>query len=268
MAAVLGLDDDDADAACRRADGDVWVANFNAPGQVVIAGAPEAVAAAGAVAKTLGAKKVLPLPVGGAFHTPFMAPAREELRKAVGEATLRAPDVPVVANVDARPHTDEEEWGRLLSSQLTSPVRWRQSVQRMVEDGASILVELGPGGVLSGMAKRSAPGVGTRSVASPTDLDQLLETLSDPSAAAPQGHEGEHLHVHERLVVSPAAGLFKPAGRWEQMPDDAGIEVGELIGTVGGVEVRSAFAGTVMGILAIAGERITPSQPVVWLRAS
>ena len=178
MAAVLGLDDDDADAACRRADGDVWVANFNAPGQVVIAGAPEAVAAAGAVAKELGAKKVLPLPVGGAFHTPFMAPAREELRKAVAEATLREPDVPVVANVDARPHTDPDEWGRLLSAQLSSPVRWRQSVQRLAEDGVTLLVELGPGGVLTGMAKRSAPGVRTLSVSSPADLDHLLEALS------------------------------------------------------------------------------------------
>ncbi|MGD9798204.1 MAG: ACP S-malonyltransferase, partial [Acidimicrobiia bacterium] len=104
MAAVLGLDDDDADAACRRADGDVWVANFNAPGQIVIAGSAAAVADAAVVAKELGPKKVMPLPVGGAFHTPFMAPARDDLRKAVAEATLRAPDVPVVANVDARPN--------------------------------------------------------------------------------------------------------------------------------------------------------------------
>ena len=269
MAAIIGLDDDDADAACRRADGDVWVANFNAPGQVVIAGAPDAVLAAGAVAKDLGAKKVMPLPVGGAFHTPFMAQAQDELRKAVAEATLREPDVPVVANIDARPHTDPEEWARLLSAQLLSPVRWRQSVQRLVEDGVSMLVELGPGGVLTGMAKRIAPAVRRVSVSSPAELDQLLEVLAgEPPTPASTANEGEHLYIHERLVVSPTAGLFKRAGRWQELPDDAAIEVGELIGTVGGVEVRSAFAGTVMGILALEGERVTPSQPVVWLRAS
>ena len=86
MAAVLGLDDDEVEIACRRADSDVWVANFNAPGQVVIAGSPEGVASAAAHAKELGAKKVMPLPVSGAFHTPFMAPARDRLRKAIAEA--------------------------------------------------------------------------------------------------------------------------------------------------------------------------------------
>lgn len=90
MAAILGLDDDDVDAACRRADGDVWVANFNAPGQVVIAGSPDGVTAAGAIAKEMGAKKVMTLPVGGAFHTPYMGQARDELRKAIAEATIRA----------------------------------------------------------------------------------------------------------------------------------------------------------------------------------
>src|SRR5689334_20555958 len=97
MAAILGLDDDDCDAACRRADGDVWVANFNAPGQVVIAGSVEGVAAASAVAKEMGAKKVMQLAVGGAFHTPYMGHARDELRKAIAQATLREPDIPIVA---------------------------------------------------------------------------------------------------------------------------------------------------------------------------
>ena len=94
MAAVLGLDDEDVEIACRRADNDVWVANFNAPGQVVIAGSAEGVAAAGAVAKELGAKRVMPLPVSGAFHTPFMAPARDRLRKAIAEASPRDTEVP------------------------------------------------------------------------------------------------------------------------------------------------------------------------------
>src|SRR6476619_4780081 len=100
MAAVLGLDDDDVEIACRRADSDVWVANFNAPGQVVIAGSVEGVAAAGAVCKELGAKKVMPLQVSGAFHTPFMTAARDRLRKAIAEADPRDTEIPVVANVD------------------------------------------------------------------------------------------------------------------------------------------------------------------------
>ncbi len=101
MAAVLGLDDDQVEVACRRADSDVWVANFNAPGQVVIAGSPEGVAAAGAIAKELGAKKVMPLQVSGAFHTPFMAPARDRLRQAIAAASPRDTEVPVISNVDS-----------------------------------------------------------------------------------------------------------------------------------------------------------------------
>src|SRR4249919_2137891 len=110
MAAVLGLDDEDVEIACRRADDDVWVANFNAPGQVVIAGSSEGVAKASAIAKDLGAKRVMPLPVSGAFHTPYMAPARDRLRKAIAEANPRDTDVPIVSNVDALPHDRGDEW--------------------------------------------------------------------------------------------------------------------------------------------------------------
>jgi [acyl-carrier-protein] S-malonyltransferase len=263
MAAVLGLDDDDADAACRRADGDVWVANFNAPGQVVIAGATDAVAAAGAIAKELGAKKVMPLPVGGAFHTPYMAPARDDLRKAIAEATLRAPDVPVVANVDARPTDDPEEWARLLSAQLVSPVRWRHTVERLADDGVRTFVELGPGGVLSGMAKRIVPGLTNTSVATPDDLDHLLEILA--GTPAPVELTGEHLFAHERMVVSPAAGVFTLDLRFHDRPTGP-LEVGDLLGTVGDHEVRSLFAGDLMGLIAVDGERVTASQPIAWLR--
>ena len=267
MAAVLGLDDDDADAACRRADGDVWVANFNAPGQVVIAGSAAAVADAGAAAKELGAKKVMPLPVGGAFHTPFMAAARDRLRKAVGEATLRDPDVPVVANIDARPHTEAEEWAGLLSAQLCSPVRWRQSVQRLADEGCDTFVELGPGGVLTGMVKRIVPGVRALSIGTPDDLDRLLEALAGEPALPATPPEGEHLYVRERLVVSPAAGIFNVDPAWQAPAEAALVEVGERLGTVGGEhEVRSLFAGAVMGMLAVDGERVTPSQPIAWLR--
>lgn len=267
MAAVLGLDDEDCDVACRRADGDVWVANFNAPGQVVIAGSADAVAAASAAAKELGAKKVMPLPVGGAFHTPFMAPARDELRKAINEVTFRPPDVPVVANVDARPHDDPEEWTRLLSSQLVSPVRWRQSVSRLADDGFTRFIELGPGSVLTGTIKRITPGSKGISVSTPDDLDALLAALAGEQPHPINVPDGEHLFMSERMVVSPAAGVFAPADRWKA--DEQGtVEVGDVLGTIGDVEVRSLFAGHVMGLIARDGERVTTSQPIAWLRTS
>src|SRR3954471_8376634 len=150
MAAVLGLDDDQVEVACRRADSDVWVANFNAPGQVVIAGSPDGVAAASVVAKELGAKKIMQLQVAGAFHTPFMAPARDRLRKAIAAADPRDTEVPVVSNVDARAHDRGDEWTSLLSAQLSSPVRWKHCLLTLAEMGITSFAELGPGGVLTG----------------------------------------------------------------------------------------------------------------------
>jgi len=263
MAAVLGLDDADVEIACAKTDGDVWVANYNAPGQVVIAGSPEAVDDAAGAAREMGAKKVMPMAVSGAFHTPFMAPARDRLRKAIAAAELRPPDIPVYANVDARAHRGGDEWAPLLGAQLCSPVRWRQTLLHLADDGATVYVELGPGSVLTGMAKRTVQGAATISVSVPDDLDQLLATLAVPSAAGAGVHEGEHLFSTERLVVSPAAGVFSPA-------DDAGngttVEPGSVLGTVGDHEVRSPFAGVVMGMLAVDGERVTASQPIAWLR--
>ena len=128
MAAVLGLDDDQVDIACARVPGDVWVANYNAPGQVVIAGAPDAVEEASVVAKELGAKRAMPLPVGGAFHTPFMSPARERLAKAIDQTEFRDADTFVVTNVDGVRHHLADDWNNLLNAQLCSPVRWRQTL--------------------------------------------------------------------------------------------------------------------------------------------
>jgi len=263
MAAVLGLDDDDVEIACRRADGEVWVANFNAPGQVVIAGSPEGVAAATAHAKELGAKKVMSLQVSGAFHTPFMTPARDRLRAAIALAGVRDTEVPVVSNVDALPHDQGSEWSTLLSAQLSSPVRWKHVLLTMGEQGVTAIAELGPGGVLTGMAKRTLEHVRTISVATPDDLDRLLEWLGQgtPTAAVPL--EGEHLFATERMVVSPAAGLFLPT---HGLAEGSRIEVGELLGVVNGVEVRSPFSGVLQNYLALEGERITARQPVAWLR--
>jgi [acyl-carrier-protein] S-malonyltransferase len=272
---------------CRRADGDVWIANYNAPEDVVIAGAASCVDAAATVAKSLGAKDIIPVTVGGAFHTPFMAPARNRLRKALREATFREPEVPVVANVDALPHRTAEEWQSLLSAQLCSPVRWRQSIHMLAETQtiAALFVELGPGDSLTHLARRIAPSVNALSVSSPDDLDELVAALAGRSRSVLQtGHHGEHLYVSERVVISPCAGLFQPAEPNDAQPNDAQpndaqpndpqtadaltIEVGTLLGRVAGQEVRSAFGGQLMGMLASPGERVQAGQPVAWLRTT
>jgi [acyl-carrier-protein] S-malonyltransferase len=263
MAAVLGLDDDLVEVACRRADNDVWVANFNAPGQVVIAGSPEGVAAAGAIAKELGAKKVMPLAVSGAFHTPFMTPARDRLRKAIAEAQPRDSEIAVVSNVDSLAHNTGADWTSLLSAQLSSPVRWKHCLLTLAELGVTEFAELGPGGVLTGMAKRTVDNARTISVAAPEDLDKLIEWVNAGSPSGAAQLEGEHLFASERLVVSPAAGVFVPvAGLAEGSP----IEVGLVLGHIGDTEVRSAFAGVLQSYIAIGGERVTMRQPIAWLR--
>jgi [acyl-carrier-protein] S-malonyltransferase len=264
MAAVLGLDDDQVEVACNLADDEVWVANFNAPGQVVIAGSPAGVEAAGVQAKTLGAKKVMPLQVSGAFHTPFMTAARERLRAAIAEADIRDSDVPIVSNVDSHAHQQGDEWISLLSAQLSSPVRWKHGLLAMGAMGVTAVAELGPGGVLTGMAKRTLDGVRTISVATPDELDRFIEWVGGGLAQpAPDPHEGEHLFAHERLVVSPAAGVFASAGLAESAP----IAVGTVLGHVGDVEVRSPFAGILQSYIAVDTERVAPRQPIAWLRA-
>ena len=265
MAAVLGLDDEQVEVACRLADSDVWVANFNAPGQVVIAGSVEGVAKATVHAKALGAKKVMALPVSGAFHTSFMAPARDRLRKAIADAEPRDTEVPVVSNVDALPHNRGDEWAALLSAQLCSPVRWKHCLLTLAEAGVDTFAELGPGGVLTGMAKRTVTGARTISVATPDELDKLIELLSGHATTPLTPIEGEHLFAHERLVVSSAAGLFRPDTR---IVAGTILEVGQVVGIVGETEVRSPFTGQVMGLVALEGERVTVSQPLVWLRTA
>jgi len=269
MAAVLGLDDEDVEVACRRADSDVWVANFNAPGQVVIAGSLDGVSLASTHAKDLGAKKVMSLPVAGAFHTPYMTAARDRLRDAIAEARLRDAEVPIVANVDARAHQEATEWTSLLSAQLSSPVRWKHSLLTMAEQGITAFIELGPGGVLTGMAKRTVDGARTISVATPEDLDHLLEWLGEfaPASTPPtvSAHEGEHLFAMERIVVSPAAGIFSPNAA---VSAGTRISVGQVIGHVGESQVRSPFDGVVQSFIAVDGERVTAHQPIAWLRTN
>lgn len=265
MAAVLGLDDDQVEVACRLADTDVWVANFNAPGQVVIAGSPAGVESAGAHAKELGAKKIMPLQVSGAFHTPFMTAARDRLRVAIAQASPRDIEVPVISNVDALAHSNGEEWSSLLSAQLSSPVRWKHCLLTLAESGVTGFVELGPGGVLTGMAKRTVEGARTISVATPDELDKLIEWVNASSPIGPAQIEGEHLFAVERLVVSPSAGVFTPIG---DVTSGTVIDVGRILGHVGDNEVRSPFAGIVQSYIAVEGERVTSRQPIAWLRTN
>ncbi len=154
MAAVLGLEDAIVEEVCAEIDGVVVAANYNCPGQLVISGETSAVEKACEVLKERGAKRALLLPVGGAFHSPMMEPAREELAKAIENTTFSTPICPVYQNVTATAVADPTEIKKNLIIQLTAPVRWTQSVQQMIADGATLFTEVGPGNVLQGLIKK------------------------------------------------------------------------------------------------------------------
>ena len=154
MAAVLALADEKVEGICAGVDGIVVCANYNCPGQLVISGEESAIDAACEQLLAAGAKRALKLKVGGAFHSPCMEPARAELAEAIEKTNFSTPMCPVYQNVDAKPHTDPEEIKTNLVAQLTAPVRWTQSVQNMVADGATEFVELGPGKVLQGLVAK------------------------------------------------------------------------------------------------------------------
>lgn len=156
MAAVLALDDEVIEKICSETEGMVVAANYNCPGQVVISGESEAVQKACESLKAAGARRALPLPVGGAFHSPLMEPARVELAEAIGKTIFHKPICPVYQNVDALPHTDPEEIKANLLAQLTAPVKWTNSVRNMMGDGATEFVECGPGKVLTGLIGKIA----------------------------------------------------------------------------------------------------------------
>lgn len=165
MAAILGLDDATIERICGEITDEIVVpANYNCPGQVVISGSIEGVDKACELLKAAGAKRALVLQVGGAFHSPLMEPAREELAKAIHAAQIQSPVCPVYQNVNAKPATDVSIIRENLIAQLTAPVRWTQSVEQMVADGATSFVECGPGKVLQGLVKKIAAGVELSSI--------------------------------------------------------------------------------------------------------
>ena len=179
MAALVGADVEQAEAACADVPG-AWVANDNAPGQVVIGGTPSGVEAASSRALELGVRRVIPLNVGGAFHTPLFAEAAAALGPDLAATPFARGRAPVVSNVDAEAHTDPADWPDQLARHLVSPVLWRLSLLTLERLGPASLVEVGPGNVLAGLARRTLPGVPIRNVAGPDDVARRdpLEAVS------------------------------------------------------------------------------------------
>ncbi|UCD24946.1 MAG: ACP S-malonyltransferase, partial [Gemmatimonadota bacterium] len=182
MTAVMGLETDKVAELCDASSDETAVAvaaNMNAPDQTVISGDPAAVEAAGARCKEVGAKRVLPLKVSGAFHSPLMEPAGEGLKQELKRVDFSDPSFAIIANASAEPVRDSEAARQLLGQQLTSPVRWVESMTRAaadVEDGATFL-ELGPGKVLTGLLKRIVRGASSRSVGTASDINGFMEEL-------------------------------------------------------------------------------------------
>jgi len=154
MAAVLGLEDETVEKVCADIEGIVVAANYNCPGQIVISGEEKAVLEACEILTEKGARRCLPLAVGGAFHSPLMEPAREELAKAIETTQFHQPFCPIYQNVSTTAVTKPEDIRKNLNAQLTAPVKWTQSIQNMIKDGAASFIEIGPGRVLSGLVKK------------------------------------------------------------------------------------------------------------------
>jgi [acyl-carrier-protein] S-malonyltransferase len=176
MAAVIGAEEPVVLEACAAAPDECWLANDNAPGQIVIAGTPSGIERATKAAGDLGIRRVMPLKVGGAFHTPLMEEAAAALRPVLREIDFRAPAAPIVSNADARPYGEATGWAERLERHLVSPVRWRGCMTSLVDEfQATTLVEIGFGSMLAGLAKRGAPGASVIGVATPDDIAPLSE---------------------------------------------------------------------------------------------
>ena len=277
MSSVLGLSAEGVEMAVEATAQDqvLAVANDNAPGNVVVSGEWAALERLPAAAKELGAKRVMPLNVGGAFHSPLMAPAVEVFEPHLAAAPLRDPAIPVVANATAEPVTDAEELRTLLARQLTGRVRWTESVRRMAALGVDTFIEVGPGTVLSGLIKRTVEGTkvlaagDAEGVAAVADA---LRTQADGEAADATKNEGqgEVVVLPERFAVSPGHGRFYPVSPSRFNDERPYVEPGDLLGEVrngaASIPVRSPFRGWVMAHLAWEGELVTPGQILLSLR--
>lgn len=181
LAALLGATVEQAEDACTAAPEGCWVANDNAPGQVVIGGTPDGLEAATARAREIGIRKVLALNVGGAFHTPLMQAAADAFVADLAAAPFADTTVPVLSNPDARPYHDAAGWPARLTDQLIRPVRWRDTMPALVDLGAAAFVEVGPGTTLTGMAKRAVPDVRLVNIGAPADVTALATQPLDSS---------------------------------------------------------------------------------------
>jgi [acyl-carrier-protein] S-malonyltransferase len=177
MAALLGATVEQAEEACAAAPDACWIANDNAPGQVVIAGTPKGLDAATAHAKALGVRRATPLNVGGAFHTPLMASARAGLVEALRDVEFHAPSAPVVSNHDGRAYDRADGWCERSADHVTVPVRWRTSMETLAALGVDAFVEIGHGSMIAGVAKRTVPDVPVLACSTPDDLARLSEAL-------------------------------------------------------------------------------------------
>jgi [acyl-carrier-protein] S-malonyltransferase len=274
MTSVLGLSVEGVEMAVASARGhDVLaIANDNAPGNVVVSGAWPALERLPAAAGELGAKRVLPLNVGGAFHSPLMAPAAEMFRSFLATAPFRDPLIPMISNATAEPTTSADELRGLLAHQLTGPVRWTESVRRMAELGVTTFIEVGPGTVLSGLIKRTVDGVRVLSAGDTKSVAAVAEALRERSerTAGDGDDQGEVVMLPERFAVSPSHGRFYPADLARQTDEGPYVEPGDLLGEVrngaASVPVRSPFRGQVVAHLAWEGELVTPGQILLSLR--
>ena len=274
MSSVIGLSVEGVEMAVAAArDGDVLaIANDNAPGNVVVSGEWPALERLPAAAKELGAKRVLPLNVGGAFHSPLMAPAADIFRSSLSAAPVRDTTIPVIANATAEPVTSAEELRELLARQLTGPVRWTESVRRLAEMGVDTFVEVGPGTVLSGLIKRTVDGVRVLSAGDAKGVASVAEALR-PRGEADQSEgedQGEVVVLPDRFAVSPSHGRFYPVTFSRFTDEGPYVERGDLLGEVRNgtatIPVRSAFRGQVTAHLAWEGELVTPGQILLSLR--
>ena len=273
MSSVLGLSVEGVEMAVAAArNGDVLaIANDNAPGNVVVSGEWPALERLPAAAKELGAKRVVPLSVGGAFHSPLMAPAADIFRSSLAAAPLRDPAIPVISNATGQPVTSAEDLRELLARQLTGPVRWTESVRRLADLGVDTFIEVGPGTVLSGLIKRTVEGVRVLSAGDARGVAAVVEALRERSDGTPGGgDQGEVVVLPERFAVSPSHGRFYPAALSRFTDEGPYVEPGDLLGEVrngaASIPVRSPFRGQVMAHLAWEGELVTPGQILLSLR--
>jgi [acyl-carrier-protein] S-malonyltransferase len=274
MSSVMGLSAEGVEMAVEAAaQGQVLaVANDNAPGSVVASGEWAALERLPAAAKELGAKRVMQLNVGGAFHSPLMASAIDAFRPHLAAAPLRDPAIPVVANATAEPVTSGEELRELLARQLTGRVRWTESVRRMAALGVDTFVEVGPGTVLGGLIGRTVDGARVLSAADADGVAAVAEALREHAAGevARGGDQGEVVVLPERFAVSPGHGRFYPVTPSRFTDEGPYVEQGDLLGEVrngaASIPVRSPFRGWVMAHLAWEGELVTPGQILLSLR--